>query len=59
MLTYLKATIISGYKFWRFRGFVDLAGINFSDFELKYLSRVLKKIQKLKNKRTKHHRIGL
>ncbi len=33
--TYLKATIISGYKFWWFRGF---AGINFSDFELKYLS---------------------
>ena len=32
--TYLKVTIIYGYKFWRILKIVDLAGINFSDFAI-------------------------
>ena len=31
---YLRATIINGYKFWRLWKVVDLAGINFSHFDI-------------------------
>ena len=32
--SYLRVTIIDGYKFKRFWKIADLAGINFNDFEI-------------------------